>query len=121
MALGGDVSLAILGCGTMGEAILGGLLRAAKIDPARVTVTARRREEALRLAHKHGVKATIDNVAAAQSATLVLVALKPQRMRDVLDLDPMRDALADKLLVSVAAGIRVATLESWLQIGRAHV
>lgn len=113
-ALAGVDTLAILGCGTMGEAILVGLLRAQKIDPNRVTVTARRREDALALAHKHGVRATTDNVAAATDASVVVVSLKPQRMRDVLDLDPMREALADSLLLSVAAGIRVAKLEAWL-------
>lgn len=112
--LGGVDTLAIIGCGTMGEAILAGLLRAKRIDPARVTVTARRNEDALALAHKHGVRGTIDNAMAAGSASVVVASLKPQRMRAVFDDDKMRAALADTLLVSVAAGIRLATLESWL-------
>jgi pyrroline-5-carboxylate reductase len=113
-ALAGVETLAIVGCGTMGEAILAGLLRAGGIDPSRVTVTARKNEDALALAHKYGVRGTTDNAMAAGSASVVVASLKPQRMRAVLDDDKMLAAMADKLLVSVAAGIRLATLESWL-------
>lgn len=106
--------LAILGCGTMGEAILAGLLRADWIRAQDVTVTARRAEVAKRLHQAHGVTALTDNRAACASATTVLVALKPQRMHEVLDDDRMREALAGSLLISVAAGIRVQTLQGWL-------
>jgi len=106
--------LAILGCGTMGEAILVGLLRAGRVEREDIIVTARRAEVARRLHDKHGVAASTDNVAAAASATTVLVALKPQRMPEVLDDDAMRQALADTLLISIAAGNRLATIERWL-------
>ncbi len=98
----------------MGEAILGGLLRANHTGMADVVVTARRAEGAERLRKKHGVAAVTDNHVACTGATTVLVALKPQRMRTVLDDDRMREALAGKLLISVAAGIRVPTLQGWL-------
>jgi len=98
----------------MGEAILGGLLRANHTGMADVVVTARRPEGAERLRKKHGVAAVTDNHVACAGATTVLVALKPQRMKTVLDDDRMREALAGKLLISVAAGIRVPTLQGWL-------
>lgn len=110
----GSYRLAIVGCGTMGEAILAGLLRAGRVTPPDVVVTARRAEDARRLRERHGVTALTDNRAACARATAVLVALKPQRMGDVLDDDGMRQALADKLLISIAAGIRVPTLQRWL-------
>jgi pyrroline-5-carboxylate reductase len=106
--------LAIVGCGTMGEAILAGLLRAERVRAKDVVVTARRADGARRLQERHGVTALIDNRAACAEATTVLVALKPQRMGDVLDDDGMREALAGKLLISIAAGIRVPTLQRWL-------
>lgn len=106
--------LAIVGCGTMGEAILAGLLRVQKLRPEHVVVTARTAEQARRLQQRHGVTALTDNRAACEQATTVLVALKPQRMGEVLDDDAIRTALAGKLLVSIAAGIRVATLQRWL-------
>jgi len=106
--------LAIVGCGTMGEAILAGLLRAGRVRAEDVVVTARRPEDARRLHERHGVAALTDNRAACEQATTALVALKPQRMGEVLDDDRMREALTGKLLVSIAAGIRVPTLQGWL-------
>jgi pyrroline-5-carboxylate reductase len=106
--------LAIVGCGTMGEAILAGLLRVEQLAPHEVVVTARRADQARRLHERYGVTALTDNRAACDQASTVLVALKPQRMGEVLDHDDMRQALRGKLLVSIAAGIRVPTLERWL-------
>lgn len=106
--------LVIVGCGTMGEAILGGLLRAAKIHYGGVVVTSRREEEAARLQKTHGVTAITDNHAACAQGTVALVALKPQRMGEVLDTDAMREALAGKLVISIAAGVRIPTLQRWL-------
>lgn len=104
----------IVGCGTMGEAILGGLLRAGKVEPEQVMLTSRREDEAARLQQVHGVTAVTDNRAACAQGTVALVALKPQRMGQVLDDDDMREALAGKLVISIAAGVRTATLQRWL-------
>lgn len=106
--------LAILGCGTLGEAILKGLFRAGRVSPAQVTVTARRPEVAEELHKRHEVAATTDNVAAARGADVVLVALKPQQLASVLGAAEMREALAGKLVISVAAGVRLEQLRAWL-------
>lgn len=109
-----EQTLAILGCGTMGEAILAGLLRAGELQPDQIIATARRAEVAQRITERHGVRAITDNRAACSEADRVVVAFKPQRMQDLLDDDGMRAALVGKLVISVAAGVRVATLSRWL-------
>jgi pyrroline-5-carboxylate reductase len=106
--------LAIVGCGTMGEAILGGLLRAGVFTADRLVATVRRPDAATRITNTYGVEATTDNVAACSDADIVLVALKPQRIRELLDTDAMRAALRGKLLVSIAAGTRVEQLGRWV-------
>jgi pyrroline-5-carboxylate reductase len=111
--------LTIIGCGTMGEAILGGLLHAGRFNPDQVRVTARRAEALAALRDKHGVEALRDNAAACQDADVVVVGLKPHNVGTVLDADAMRQALRGKLVVSIAAGVRVAQLEAWLP--EAHV
>ncbi len=98
----------------MGEAILGGLLRVDHVRPSDVVVTARRAEQAAQLQERFSVTALTDNRAACQGATTALVALKPQRMGQVLDDDGMREALAGALVISIAAGIDIATLQRWL-------
>jgi pyrroline-5-carboxylate reductase len=107
-------SLCVLGCGTMGEAIVAGLLRAGWLAPDRVVVTARREAVAERLRARLSVEATTDNLAAARAAKVVLVCLKPQRYAEVLDDPQMRAALTGKLLISIAAGVTLDRLALWL-------
>ncbi len=106
--------LAILGCGTMGEAILAGLLSSGECAPAQVMVSVRRTAVGDRVSQKHGVAATVDNLEASAFGDVVVVALKPQKLSKVLDSDEMRKALNGKLLISIAAGVRLDTLAEWL-------
>ncbi len=98
----------------MGEAILGGLLRAGVFAPADVRATVRRPEPAERLHSTYGVAAGHDNTAACAGADVILVAVKPQFMAELLDDDRMRAATAGKLVISIAAGVRLPTLGAWL-------
>lgn len=107
-------SLCVLGCGTMGEAIVAGVLRAGWLPRSSVVVTARRTSVAERLAIDLGVAATTDNLAACRDAKVVLVCLKPQRYAQLLDTPAMREALAGKLVISIAAGITLEKLAAWL-------
>jgi pyrroline-5-carboxylate reductase len=45
---------------------------------------------------------------------VALICLKPQNMEGVLDTDAMREALAGKLVISIAAGVRLDQLSKWL-------
>jgi len=112
--LGSDQKLGIIGCGTIGEAILGGLLRAGSVRVEQVVVTSRDEAQAELLRERHGVRVSRDNVKVCTEVQVVLVSLKPQRMREVLDDDLLRLALKGKLLISIAAGIRIEKLRAWL-------
>jgi pyrroline-5-carboxylate reductase len=102
--------LTIIGVGRLGEALLSGLLRAAVIDPRRVHVTVRRTERATELAARYGVEASTDNAAAVRGADVVVLAVKPQTLGDVLD--GIAGAVRpEQTVVSVAAGVTTATIE----------
>lgn len=107
-------SLCVIGCGTMGEAIVGGLVRAGWLPSANIIVTARRQSVAAELNERLGVAATTDNLAAARAAEVVLVCVKPQRFAELFESDDMRGALAGKLVISIAAGITLDKLAKWL-------
>lgn len=107
-------NLAILGCGTMGEAILAGLLHGGSFTPAQIGATVRRAEPAERLRERYGIAVDHDNPAAAAHADIVLVSVKPQFMAELLDDDRMRAATRGKLVISIAAGVRLATIGEWL-------
>jgi pyrroline-5-carboxylate reductase len=100
----------------MGRALIGGLLRsgtrAEQLSVGESQVAAR---EAL--ARDFGIGATGDNAAAVAGASIVVLAVKPQDAAAVLR--PLAPALAagQSLLISVAAGVRCAALESWCGAG----
>lgn len=106
--------LAVIGCGIMGEAIVGGLLRAGLLDAREVIATARRQDVADALAERHGIITTLDNLVACGAADTVLLTLKPQRIAKVIHQPGIREALAGKLVVSIAAGVTLTQLGSWL-------
>jgi pyrroline-5-carboxylate reductase len=105
-----DRSLAVIGCGTMGEAIVGGVLRAGWLPAPRITVTTRRKARADELVGQYGIHATTDNVGAMRDAELVVLALKPSGVLDLIASPEVREALVGKLVVSIAAGVRLSQL-----------
>lgn len=89
----------------MGQAIVGGLDDS---DFEVVAVTTRRESIAERLGDQLGVPALTNNRAAVEGAELVLLAVKPQLTRGVLE--GLADALEGKLLVSICAGVTTSKL-----------
>ncbi len=106
------MQIAIIGCGTMGEAILGGL-RAVPEAPQVTHVSTRRRKIAQRLTEKHGVVAGVDSAEAIRDTDIALLCVKPATARDVLAAPGVVEALNGKLLISICAGISLGQLQSW--------
>ncbi|WP_304453251.1 pyrroline-5-carboxylate reductase [Nocardiopsis sp. YSL2] len=106
--------IAIIGAGKMGEALLAGML-AKGHAPEDVLVTEPRVEHARELRRSHGVEVVPAQDAAKRADTLLL-ALKPQDMLALLDeIGP--HVAADRLVISVAAGLTTAVMESHLPAG----
>ena len=106
--------VAVLGAGRMGEALVSGLLRAGR-PSADLLVTARRPERAQALRERYGVE-PVTNAEAAKTADTLLLTVKPQDMAALLEeLGP--HVPADRLVVSVAAGIPTGFLERRLEEG----
>ena len=111
--MGMDGRLAILGGGRMGEALLSGLLRSGHARPEQVHVTVRHPERARRLAAAHGVEASTDSAGAAKSADILILSVKPQSMRQLLE-EIAGVTGPEHTVVSVAAGITTAGIEQGL-------
>ena len=102
----------VLGGGHMGRALLTGLLRSG-VRPERLSVGESSEAARLALARELGVSADADNARAVDGAAVVVLAVKPQQAREVVcGLAPLLRTQRP-LLLSVAAGVRIRTLESW--------
>jgi pyrroline-5-carboxylate reductase len=107
-------TLAVIGCGTMGEAIVRGLLRSGRLAPDQIVATDRRAAVLRVLAEKHGVRTTADNAEACRSAAAVLICVKPHEVGPLLGDGAIAAALVGKLVISIAAGVRLDQLAGWL-------
>ena len=110
--------IAILGTGSMGGAILAGLLKSG-ISPNNISVSTKTTESAERLADELGVLSFAmedgddANQMAVANAQLVLIGVKPAYVLEVLA--DVADSLNDNaLVVSVAAGVPTAAMEAVL-------
>jgi len=104
--------LAFLGGGNMGRALIGGLLRRGT-RPEHISVGESFAAARDALAADFGIQAKDDNAAAVETASVIVVAVKPQIAGDVLgSLKPLLQRTRP-LVISIAAGIRIAALEDW--------
>jgi pyrroline-5-carboxylate reductase len=114
----GPKTVAILGTGVMGSALLSGLIRSGR-DAAELVITGRNAQRAEELAGLYGVR-LMSNVEAAQAADTLVLVVKPQDMEGLLA-EISGHVPAGTLVVSLAAGITTGFLEERLPAGTAVV
>ncbi|MFN2308238.1 MAG: pyrroline-5-carboxylate reductase [Gammaproteobacteria bacterium] len=105
--------ISFIGAGNMARSLIGGLIadgwpaeriRAADPDP----------DQRATLTQHAGIATDAENVAAVQAADVVVLAVKPQVMRPVAQEIAAAVQTHRPLVISIAAGIRVADLDRWL-------
>ena len=126
---GGDalrgVELAFIGCGVMAEAIVAGLLRQKLVAPEQVVGSHPREARREELQTRYGMRVFEGNREAvealsaqgggddARARSIVVLAVKPQRLGLVLD--ELKGALhEDQLVLSIVAGARMETIAAGL-------
>jgi pyrroline-5-carboxylate reductase len=108
--------VAVLGAGTIGEALIAGLLSGGWREPGEIVATGRREERVEELRERLGVEAGLANAEAVDGAALIVIAVKPQDF-DVL-LDEIAPAVtAEQTVLSIAAAIPTTTIEARLTEG----
>ena len=108
-------SLSFIGAGNMAEAMIRGLLRGKVFAPGDVVASGPRAERMRELGDAYGIRTTTSNREAA-SARIVVLSVKPQILSSVLEeiagaIDP------EALVISIAAGVPVAAIQSRLAGG----
>jgi pyrroline-5-carboxylate reductase len=105
--------VAVLGLGKIGGIVLDGLLKAG-LPPGNVVATVRHAERAQALSAKRPVAVGTDNRAAVRGADVILVAVKPQNVRELLE-EIRSDVTPAQLLISVAASVPTSFIEDTLK------
>jgi pyrroline-5-carboxylate reductase len=109
-------AIAILGAGKIGEALVAGLVSSKWANPGEIVAT-RRSEDGLRsLGERYGIRTTTSNRDAVEGAPIVVVAVKPQDIEELLA--EIHGAVTPaQTVLSVAAAIPTSLIEAHLAAG----
>lgn len=107
------MKLGVIGGGNMGEAMIRGALANAAIRPEDVVLSDPSPERLAWLQSELGAAISPSNADAVSGADVVLLAVKPQVMFDVISALP-RSSAESPLFISVAAGLTIGRLEAAL-------
>ncbi len=98
----------------MGEAIIAGLLKAGACPAEAIVASDTSPVRLKHLKERHGIEVTKENMAVVAHADVLVLAVKPQIMPEVLR-EVGHSINEDVVVISIAAGIRVATLIQFIK------
>ncbi len=112
MALQGK-EIVFIGPGVMAEAMIAGILRNHLAEPGQVIASGPRPNRGRELVERYGIRSSVDNVAAVASADVVVLAVKPQQLKQVLP--ELEGRLKPEALVlSIIAGAPIEKISGGL-------
>jgi pyrroline-5-carboxylate reductase len=108
--------LGVIGVGNMGTALIRGWLKAGLIKPEEIIIADRETDKIERLRREYGLQAA-DNQQVATQADIVLLAVKPQVITEVMvELQSLLNG--SRLVISIAAGIPLSLMSDLLPEAR---
>jgi pyrroline-5-carboxylate reductase len=106
-------TIGFIGAGNMAEALIKGILNAKLYAPENVFVSDIKKERLELLSKEYSVVSCETNNELVTKIQAVVLSIKPQNMPDALE--SIKDSIdADKLVISIAAGIKVADITAVL-------
>ena len=108
--------IALIGGGNMGRSLLRGILKAGLTPPENLTVVDVHPQKLETLRTDFGVATTKDAKGAVHDAEIVILAVKPKTLREVLD--SIHEVVrAEQLFISIIAGVETVYIEERLSKG----
>ncbi len=114
-----EMRLGFIGFGNMARAMADGLLLKGAVKPEQIYACAKHYEKLCGAAEARGIHPCRDARETAENADMVIVAVKPYLVAEVLE--PVREILQEKIVISVAAGYPFDRYESVLLPGTHHL
>ncbi len=108
-----QLQIAFIGAGNMAASIIGGLLEQG-VPAGNVRAADPYPESLKRLQEAAGITTSCDNKSVIEAADVIVLAVKPQAMKDVYADIGETVSQRQPLVISIAAGIAIASLEAGL-------
>lgn len=106
-------NIGFIGAGNMGEALLGGMIDHDVAEPDRIWCSDIRRQRLDEIQSQYGIHTSLDNGEVVNNADIIIFAVKPQILADVMKASSSTID-EQKLVISIAAGVPIAAMASWL-------
>jgi pyrroline-5-carboxylate reductase len=100
-----------IGAGNMAENLLSGLIASDQAKPENITCSDVRPQRLKELKDRYGIETTSDNRTVIQSSAIVIYAVKPQVMAEVLG-ETAGVLDISKLIISIAAGVPLDAIQA---------
>jgi pyrroline-5-carboxylate reductase len=107
-----DKHICFVGAGNMANAIIGGLIQQG-LGADRITASAPSVEHLTQIKANWGVQTSSDNNASVKQADIIVLSVKPQVLKQVCE-DLASSLTHQPLIISIAAGIELKSLNTWL-------
>jgi pyrroline-5-carboxylate reductase len=98
-----------IGAGNMGEVLIRGLMQSGKVNQSDIIASDVSQERLEYLAKTYGIRTTASNVELVESSSIVIIAVKPQNIEDLLE-ELASSSNEGHLFISIAAGITTEKL-----------
>lgn len=98
-----------IGAGNMGEVLIRGLIQSGKVKASDIIASDVNRGRMQYISDTYGVRTTTSNVEVVESASIVIIAVKPQNIDDLLD-ELSHSSHEGHLFISIVAGITTERL-----------
>ena len=97
------MTITFIGCGNMAQAMIGGMIQSGFASAEDITATAKSVATRQKCAVTYGITMTADNAEAAKGAEVLILAVKPNVLSEVMkEIAPV--LTSNQLILSVAAG-----------------
>ena len=108
--------IGFIGGGKMGEALINGILRAGLSSSDKIMVSDVDKKRLQILEKEAGIKTTQDNKKITSDSDIIILAVKPNMMGNILD-ELNSEITSKHLIISIAAGVPLSFMESSLNEG----
>ncbi len=107
-------TIGFIGAGNMAETLIGGLINSNQSKPENIICSDVRKSRLIELEKQFGVQTTTDNIAIVKASEIIIYAVKPQIIAEVLK-ETAGTLDMSKLIISIAAGVPMVAIETLLQ------
>lgn len=106
-------NIGLIGTGNMGEALLSGMIEHQVVEPDQIWCSDISRQRLEEIKKQYGVHASDKNDDIVSNTDIIVFAVKPQIMADVVKASAA-NLDEHKLVISIAAGVPLTAMSSWL-------